>query len=146
MRRSILPVVALASLAVLSCQRPDLAKKELKTEQKICQQLSEVAKALEQVAALQPTSTVGQARSADLALGTALAALETSKQDLENLRLQAFQKQLKSFKGEVARVTNDKKLTLEQAATDLKTKAQPVITARRQLSAAVNCEAPAAKP
>jgi hypothetical protein len=84
--------------------------------------------------------------ASDLALGTALAALETSKQDLEKLRLQAFQKQLKSFKGEVARVTNDKKLTLEQAAADLKTKAQPVITARRQLSAAVNCEVPAAKP
>jgi hypothetical protein len=46
----------------------------------------------------------------------------------------------------VARVTSDKKQTLEEAAQELKTKSEPVIAARRQLSAAVKCAEPAAAP
>jgi hypothetical protein len=82
--------------------------------------------------------------AADRALGSALAALERSEQKLEQLRLQNFRTQLSAFKAEVATVAADKKQTLEQAADELKAKAQPVIEARRALTAAVKCEEPAA--
>jgi hypothetical protein len=98
----------------------------------------------DQVAALKPTSTVGEATAADRALATALSGLETAEQSLEKLRLQNFQTQLKAFKGEVATVASNKNQTLEQAALTLKAKSVPVGAARRALSAAVKCEEPAA--
>jgi hypothetical protein len=144
MRHSLLALSCLLALGVAGCQSKDLAKKELKTEAKICTQLAAVGQALEKVAALKPTSTVGEATAADQALASALGGLEKAEQTLEQLRLQAFQSQLKTFKAEVARVASNKNQTLEQAAAQLKTKAEPVIAARRQLSAAVKCEEPAA--
>lgn len=146
MRRPLLALGCLLVLTTAGCQPKDLAKKEQQTEAKICAQLAAVGKALDQVAALKPTSTVGEAVAADQALGSALAGLETAEQTLQKLRLQNFQTQLKTFKGEVARVTSDKKQTLEEAAQELKTKSEPVIAARRQLSAAVKCAEPAAAP
>ena len=146
MRRSLLALSCLLVLTTAGCQRKDLAQKEQQTEAKICAQLAAVGKALEQVAALKPTSTVGEAVAADQALGSALAGLETAEQTLQKLRLQNFQTQLKTFKGEVARVASDKKQTLEEAAQELKTKSEPVIAARRQLSAAVKCAEPASAP
>ena len=79
-----------------------------------------------------------------LALASALAGLEKAEQTLEQLRLKNFQTQLQAFKADVAKVASNKGQTLEQAAQQLKTKAEPVIAARRQLSAAVKCEEPAA--
>ncbi len=144
MRRSLLALSCLLALGVAGCQSKDLAKKELKTEAKICAQLAAVGQALDQVAALKPTSTVGEATAADQALATALSGLEQAEQKLEKLRLQNFQAQLKTFKGEVARVASNKNQTLQAAALQLKAKSEPVIAARRQLSAAVKCEEPAA--
>ena len=145
MRRSLLALTCLLALAAAGCQKQDLAQKERKTEAKICSQLAAVGQALETAAALKPTSTVGEATAAERSLSSALADLEKSEQKLERLRLQAFQAQLKTFRSEVAKVASDQKQTLEQAALQLKTKAEPVIAARRQLSAAVQCEeAPAA--
>jgi hypothetical protein len=149
MRRPLLALTALLTLAVAGCQPKDLAKKEQKTEAKICAQLAAVGQALEQVAALKPASTVGEATAADRALASALTGLEQAEQTLEKLRLQNFQAQLKTFKGEVNRVASNKNQTLQAAALQLKAKSEPVIAARRQLSAAVNCEeqsAAAAKP
>lgn len=144
MRRSLVALSCLVGLATAGCQG-HLAQKELKTERKICDQIAAVGQALDQVSQLQPSSTVGEAKAADQALATALAGLKTSDQTLEKLRLEAFQKQLNAFKGEVSKVTSNKSLTLAQAAADLKAKAQPVIQARRALSASVKCEeAPAA--
>ena len=144
MRRSLLAASVLVALVAAGCQSQNLAKREQKTEAKICQQLGEVGAALDKVAALKPTSTVGEARAADKALSTALEKLGQAEQTLEKLRLQAFQTQLKTFKGEVERVSANKKLTLEEAATVLKAKAGPVIAARKALSAAVKCQEPAA--
>lgn len=148
MRRSLLAASVLVALVAAGCQSQNLAKREQKTEAKICQQLGEVGAALDKVAALKPTSTVGEARAADKALSTALEKLGQAEQTLEKLRLQAFQTQLKTFKGEVERVSANKKLTLEEAATVIKAKAGPVIAARKGLSAAVKCPEPAtaAKP
>jgi len=142
--RPLIALTALVALVATGCQKQDLAQKEQKTEAQICTQLNAVGQALDQVAVLKPTSTVGEATAADQALATALAGLEKAEQKLEQLRLQAFQTQLKAFKGEVAQVASDKKQTLEQAAMTLKAKAAPVIAARRALSAAVKCEEPAA--
>jgi recombination DNA repair RAD52 pathway protein len=144
MRRPLIALTCLVALAVTGCQKQDLAKKEQKTETQICSQLAAVGQALDQVAALKPSSTVGEAAAADRALASALAALEKSEQKLEQLRLQNFQTQLKAFKGEVATVASNKDQTLQQAAEALKAKAAPVIAARRALSAAVKCEEPAA--
>jgi hypothetical protein len=151
MRRPLLALTCLLALSAAGCQPKDLAKKEQKTEAKICTQLAAVGQALEQVAALKPTSTVGEATAADRALASALAGLEKAEQTLEQLRLQNFQAQLKTFKDEVSRVASNKNETLQAAALQLKAKSEPVIAARRQLSAAVKCEepaaaAPAAKP
>jgi DNA-binding ferritin-like protein len=87
---------------------------------------------------------VGEAVAADRALAKALNSLETSEQTLEKLRLKNFQNQLRTFKEDVARVASRKDQTIEQAAQQLKAKAAPVVVARRQLSAAVKCEEPAA--
>jgi len=139
MRRPLLALTCLLALASVGCQKQTIAQREQKTETQICSQLASVGKALEQVAALTPTSTVGDATAADRALATALTSLQGSKQQLEKLRLQSFNTQLTAFKAEVAKVASNKKQTLEQAAVELKAKAQPVIAARRQLSAAVKC-------
>lgn len=146
MRRPLLALSFLLALTTAGCQPKDLAKKEQKTEAKICAQLAAVGQALDKVAALKPTSTVGEAVGADQALGSALAGLEKAEQSLEKLRLQNFQTQLKTFKGEVAQVASNKNQTLEQAALAIKARSEPVIAARRQLSAAVKCEEPAAAP
>ena len=134
----------LVALVAAGCQSQDLAKRELKTEAKVCQQLAAVGTTLEEVAALTPTSTVGQAQAANQALSKALVGLGQAEQTLEKLRLQAFDKQLKAFNAEVQRVTANKKLTLEEAATVIKAKAGPVIAARQALSSSVQCPEPAA--
>ncbi|MFM8275514.1 MAG: hypothetical protein ACKN89_00750 [Cyanobium sp.] len=144
MRRSLLAASVLVALVAAGCQSQNLAKREQKTEAKICDQLTAVGAALEQVAALKPTSTVGEAQAADKALSSALDQLGQAEQTLEKLRLQAFQKQLETFKGEVTRVTSNKKLTLEEAAMVIKAKTGPVIAARKALSGAVKCPEPAA--
>ncbi len=144
MRRPLLSLSLGLALLAAGCQPKDLAKREQKAETKICIQLAAVGAALDQVAALKPSSTVGEAVAADQALARALDSLQTAEQTLEKLRLQNFQAQLRTFKEDVARVASRKNQSLEQAAQQLKAKAAPVIDARRQLSAAVKCAEPAA--
>ncbi|MFI0401481.1 MAG: hypothetical protein ACH34U_01035 [Cyanobium sp.] len=144
--RSLLALAALTALALGGCQQ-NLTTQKAKTEKLICTQLAEVGQAMEAVGALKPTSTIGEAKKADQALATALNNLEASEEQLENLRLKAFKKQLRTFRGEVQKVSQNKRLTLEQAANLLKAKAAPVITARQALTAEVDCpETAAAKP
>ncbi len=141
--RSLLALAALSALALGGCQQ-NLTVQKAKTEKLICTQLAEVGQAMEAVGALKPTSTIGEAKKADQALATALNKLEASQELLENLRLKAFKTQLRTFRGEVQKVAQNKGLTLEQAANLLKAKAAPVITARQALTAEVDCPEPAA--
>ncbi len=137
---------AVAALAIGGCQQ-NLTAQKAKTEKLICVQLAEVGQALERVAALKPTSTVGEAKAADQALAKAVTKLEASEEKLENLRLKTFKTQLRTFRGEVERVSRNKGLTLEMAANLLKAKAAPLISARQALTAEVDCvETPAAAP
>jgi len=130
------------SLAAAGCQRGDLSKQTAKTEARICTELATVNQALETVAALTPSSTVGEARAAQQSLEKSIAALETSENQLQKLRVEAFRKLLQGFKDEVAQASANKDQTLEEAANGLKPKAMAVIAARKALSAAVECEEP----
>lgn len=144
--RPLLAITAAAvALALGGCQQ-NLPEQKAKTEKLICTQLAEAGQALERVAALKPSSTVGEAKAADQALATALTKLEASEEKLENLRLKAFKAQLRTFRGEVERVSRNKGITLEMAANLLKAKAAPVIAARQALTAEVDCPAPATAP
>lgn len=138
MRRSFVLVAALLGLGLAGCQQA-LQKSEDILETKVCDNLTAVGKALEQVAALQPSSTVGEASAANQALTRSLQALNQSEALLEKLRLREFRNQLSAFNKEASRIANNKQLTLEEAAAELKTKAGPLITARRQVSARVKC-------
>jgi hypothetical protein len=143
-RRLPLAAALCLGLAAAGCQRADLTQQTKKTEARICTELTTVNQALEQVAALTPTSTVGEAKAAQQKLEQSIAALQSSENQLQTLRVEAFRKVLKGFRGEVAAVSANKTQTLEQAANELKPKALAVIAARRALSAAVQCEEPAA--
>ena len=126
------------ALALGGCQQ-NLPEQKAKTEKAICRELAAVGQALEGVAALKPTSTVGEAQAADRALASAVAALEASQEQLENLRLKTCKTPLRSFRGEVQRVAANQKLTLEQAAQVLKAKSGPLIAARKALNTEVDC-------
>ncbi|MFM8967131.1 MAG: hypothetical protein ACKOGI_04105 [Vulcanococcus sp.] len=147
MRRVPFLAAGLAALALAACQ-PVAQKQpsEKVATGDVCTELTHVAEALEQVNGLKPTSTVGEAQSVNKHLGKALKGLKAAEADLEKARLTDFQAKLKAFKKEVAKVSKSKGLTLEQAAADLKTKAAPVVAAHKELTAAVNCTAPTAKP
>ncbi len=146
MRFSLQASAFLLMVLATGCQQEDLTARMEKAESKICPQLASVGMALEGVAALTPESTVGDARKADENLAAATEALEGTEQELEKLRLEEFKTQLREFRAEVTQVASKDGLTLEQAATQLKDKAQPVIAARAQLSEAVECEPEPAQP
>ena len=144
MRPALLFGTGLLALSLVACQQnPEKAEK--KAEVVVCDQLAAVGDALESVQALTPTSTVGDAEKAQKNLVTALNGLEKSEKTLEKIRVRELRDQLKTFNKEVDKVAKQKKLTLEQAAQELRTKVQPVIAARQQALAEVECvEEPAA--
>lgn len=146
MRRIPFLAAGLAALALAACQ-PVAQKQpsEKAATGAVCSQLSAVATALEKVNSLKPTSTVGEAQTANKALGKAIRGLQSAETELEQARVTDFKAKLKAFKKEVAAVSKSKAMTLEQASQDLKTKAAPVIAAHKALAASVNCET-AAKP
>jgi len=142
MRRVPFLAAGLAALALAACQ-PVAQKQpsEKAATGDVCSELGAVATALEQVNSLKPTSTVGEAQSANKALGKAIKGLKGAEAELEAARVAEFESKLKAFKKEVAKVSKNKSLTLEKAADELKAKAVPVVAAHKELSASVNCKA-----
>ena len=142
MRRVPFLAAGLAALALAACQ-PVAHKQpsEKAATGDVCTELNAVATALEQVNSLKPTSTVGEAQSANKALGQAIKGLKGAEAELEKARVADFESKLKAFKKEVAKVSKNKGLTLEKAADELKAKAAPVVAAHKELSASVNCKA-----
>ena len=142
MRRVPFLAAGLAALALAACQ-PVAQKQpsEKVATGDVCTELNAVATALEQVNSLKPTSTVGEAQSANKALGKAIKGLKGAEAQLEKARITDFETKLKAFKKEVAKVSKNKGLTLEKAADELKAKAAPVVAAHKELSASVNCKA-----
>ena len=142
MRRVPFLAAGLAALALAACQ--PVAQKppsEKVATGEVCTELNAVATALQQVNNLKPTSTVGEAQSANKALGKAIKGLKGAEAELEAARVAEFESKLKAFKKEVAKVSKNKSLTLEKAADELKAKAVPVVAAHKELSASVNCKA-----
>jgi hypothetical protein len=142
MRRSLSLAALLLAVGLASCQKAPESKEAL-LEAQVCESLQAVGTALDQVASLKPTSTVGEATTANRALTSSMEALNQSEALLEKLRLRQFRDQVRTFNREATRVTNSKELTLKDAAAELKSKAQPVIAARRRVSEQVKCPAPA---
>lgn len=143
-RPALLLSTGLLALTLVACQQnPEKAEK--KAELAVCENLAAVGDALANVQALTPTSTVGDAEKAQKALSSAIAGLETSQQSLQKARVRELRDQLKTFNKEVEKVAKQKKLTLAEAAQQLNSKAQPVIAARQEALAEVECiEEPAA--
>ncbi|WP_353090753.1 hypothetical protein [Synechococcus lacustris] len=146
MRFALIFASGLMALSLVACQQnPEKAEK--KAEVAICENLAAVGDAVENVQALTPTSTVGDAVKAQKSLFTAITNLEKSEDSLEKARVRDLRDQLKAFNADVEKVSKQKKLTLEQAAQELRTKAQPLIAARQRALAEVDCiEEPATKP
>ena len=84
MRRVPFLAAGLAALALAACQ-PVAQKQpsEKAATGDVCSQLGAVATALEQVNSLKPTSTVGEAQSANKALGKAIKGLKGAEAELE---------------------------------------------------------------
>jgi alanyl-tRNA synthetase len=143
-RTALLLSTGLLALTLMACQQnPEKAEK--KAELAVCENLAAVGDALANVQALTPKSTVGDAEKAQQALSSAIASLETAQQGLQKARVGELRDQLKTFNKEVEKVAKQKKLTLAEAAQQLRSKAQPVIAARQEALAEIECiEEPAA--
>jgi hypothetical protein len=151
MRRSLTVAAACLSLALVACSPVEKKKKnKVVSEQQatvdVCDQLAKVGAALEASAALQPTSTVGEAETAGKNLRTALKGLKQAETTLEEARLKDFQEKAQAFNKQLKTVAKEKQLTLEEAAQTLKPQAESVIAAHKELKAAVQCDSPAAAP
>jgi carbamoylphosphate synthase large subunit len=84
---------------------------------------------------------VGEARSAEESLKKALKSLDTAEAELSKAAVAEYRDQVKIFRDAVEDVRRQKDLTLEEAAEQLKGKAAPVIAAREQLDATIECPA-----
>ena len=133
-----LSACALLCFAAVGCEE-SRRKAEKNAEVDVCARLARVGDALEAAAALTPSSSVGDAEAAGKELRQSLKALKASESRLEALRLADFQDKAKAFRQQVAAVAKDKTMTLEAAASTLKTRAQPVIAAHKALEAGVKC-------
>jgi hypothetical protein len=145
MNRSLSAILAL-SLALAACQSPEKkAEREeamVGTEvERVCLARADVDSALAIVAGLTPQSTVGEARSAGESLKKAVKSLDSAETELAKAAVAEYRDQVKIFRDAVEDVRKQKDLTLEEAAEQLKGKAAPVIAAREQLDATIECPA-----
>jgi hypothetical protein len=147
MNRSLPAILSLSvALALAACQSPEKkAEREesmVGTEvERVCLARADVDSALATVAGLTPQSTVGEARSAEESLKKALKSLDTAEAELSKAAVAEYRDQVKIFRDAVEDVRRQKDLTLEEAAEQLKGKAAPVIAAREQLDATIECPA-----
>ena len=94
MRFALIFASGLMALSLVACQQnPEKAEK--KAEVVICENLAAVGDAVENVQALTPTSTVGDAVKAQKSLFTAITNLEKSEDALEKARVRDLRDQLK---------------------------------------------------
>jgi hypothetical protein len=147
MNRSLPAILSLSvALSLAACQSPE--KKAEREEsmvgaevEQVCLARADVDSALAIVAGLTPESTVGEARSAGESLNKALQSLATAEDELAKTAVTEYRDQVMVFRDAVEDVRKQKDLTLEEAAEQLKEKAAPVIAAREQLDATIECPA-----
>jgi hypothetical protein len=98
-----------------------------------------VEKALAKVDDLTPASTVADAEAAGASLKKALATFDQAETELQTAKLKEYRDQVEIYEKFVGEIRQNKTMTLEEAAQQLKTKADPVIAAHEQLAETVAC-------
>ena len=138
------PAVLALGVALTACQ--SVEKKAVKDQAKVvadsslvCMAAAEVEKALGKVDDLTPTSTVAEAEAAGESLKKALAKLDTAEKELQTSQLNEYRDQVAIYEKFVGQIRQNKTMTLEEAAQQLKAKAAPVIAAHEQLMETTAC-------
>ena len=94
---------------------------------------------MEQVDDLTPASTVADAEAAGASLKKALAKLDEAEAELQTSQWKEYRDQVAIYEKFVGQVRQNKSMTLEDAAQQLKAKAAPVLAAREQLAETTAC-------
>ena len=138
------PAVLALGVALTACQ--SVEKKAVKDQAKVvadsslvCTAAVEVEKALDKVDELTPASTVAEAEAAGESLKKALAKLDTAEKELQTSQLNEYRDQVAIYEKFVGQIRENKTMTLEEAAQQLKAKAAPVIAAHEQLMETTAC-------
>ncbi|WP_115071552.1 hypothetical protein [Synechococcus sp. UW179B] len=138
------PAVLDLGLSLAACQS---VEKKAETDQVkvlsdsalVCSATAEVEKAMEQVNHLTPASTVADAEAAGASLQKALAKLDEAEAELQTSQWKEYRDQVAIYEKFVGQVRQNKTMTLEEAAKQLKAKAAPVIAAHEQLAETTVC-------
>ena len=140
----VLPAALALSLGLVACQ--SAAQKadtdEVKVGQgveAVCAAQTDVDEAVATVNALTPQSTVADAQQAGDKLKVALSALNKAEGQLEKAEVKEYRDQVEIFRNAVDEVSQNKDLTLAEAAEQLKSKAAPLMAAREQLASTTVC-------
>ena len=139
-----LPAVLALGLALAACQ--SVEKKAVVDQAEVvsdsglvCKATAEVEKALDKVDDLTPASTVADAEAAGASLKKALATLDQAETELQTAQLNEYRDQVAIYETFVGQIRQNKTMTLEEAAKQLKAKAAPVIAAHEQLAETTAC-------
>ena len=140
----VLPAAFALSLALVACQSADqrAANDEVKVVrgvEAVCAAQADVDAAMDTVNGLTPESTVAEAQKAGERLKVALSALSKAEGQIERAEIKEYRDQVGLFRKAVDEVSRNKDLTLAEAAEQLKTKAAPLLAARRQLASTTVC-------
>ena len=138
------PAVLALGLALAACQ--SVEKKAVTDQAKVlsdsglvCNAAAEVEKALDKIDDLTPASTVADAEVAGASLKKALATLDQAETELQTAQRKEYRDQVAIYETFVGQIRQNKTMTLEEAAQQLKAKAAPVIAAHEQLAEATAC-------
>ena len=139
-----IPAFLALGMALAACQ--SVEKKAVTDQAKVvsnsglvCTAAAEVEKALDKVDDLTPASTVADAEAAGASLKKALATFDQAETELQTAKLKEYRDQVEIYEKFVGEIRQNKTMTLEEAAQQLKTKAAPVIAAHEQLAETMAC-------
>lgn len=133
-------LILLPALVLAGCQQPSVEKAEVKAEKsetEACKNLAKLKQSIATLAAVTPSSTVGDVKKAQKDVTQETDALKQSLAEVDK----AKSKVLEAAKEDLEKTikTLPDKDTLAQAATAIQPKAAAVEAARVQLSAQINC-------
>lgn len=138
------PAVLALGVALTACQ--SVEKKAVRDQVQVvsdsgllCTAATEVEKALDKVDDLTPASTIAEAEAAGESLKTALATLDKAEKELETSQWNEYRDQVAIYEKFVGQIRQNKTMTLEEAAQQLKEKSAPVIAAQEQLLESTAC-------
>ena len=82
---------------------------------------------------------MADAEAAGASLKKALATFDQAETELQTAKLKEYRDQVEIYEKFVGEIRQNKTMTLEEAAQQLKTKAAPVIAAHEQLAETMAC-------